>query len=119
VTLIPAADPELASSVSLYVVDSSEVQRIAFHYVPASDTVQLTVGAEISIEPTLWAPSGVRVIGWPEAITVSDTLVTAIVQQPPAAFPRLLHFRAMKPGSSRLTAGFRQVAKTLTFVVSP
>jgi hypothetical protein len=58
-------------------------------------------------------------MGWPETISMSDTLVIAEVLPSPAASPRLVHFRAMQPGTSHVTASFRQAEKVLTVVVSP
>ena len=118
-TLTPAEDPELAVSVAVNVVDSSNVDRISFFGAPSSDTVHLDIGAETACEPRLGMANGLRVIGWPETVTVSDTLVTAVIPAPPSAFPRLLHLRAVRAGTSQVIARFDRVADTVTLVVSP
>lgn len=117
--LTPRAQPDRPAYVALSVVDSSQVERITFFGVPASDTLHLRVGNEVWIEPQLETSFGARVVGWPETLTVSDTLVTAVIPSPPTAYPRLLHLRAEQAGSARLIAQFGRVVDTLTFVISP
>ena len=117
--LTPRAQPDRPAYVALSVVDSSQVERITFRGVPASDTVYLKRGDDLWVEPWLETAFGARVIGWPEVLTVSDTLVTAVIPSPPTAYPRLLHLRAGQAGRSRLIAQFGRVVDTLTLVVAP
>lgn len=117
--LTPRTQPDRPAYVAVSVVDSSQVERITFRGVPPSDTVYLKSGDDVWVEPWLETAFGARVIGWPEVLTVSDTLVTAEIPPPPTAYPRLLHLRARQAGSARLIAQFGGAADTLSFVVSP